>query len=174
MTRAILFGAVLICVYCGTCTADTTGQESGQTEGEEGGKGLFGDALKKVGNFYDQNKGSILTALGLGTKGDGETEENFLARVLKQNLNLDTSMITNLTSSITSAEGFSKIAAALASPSTLPSVIGEQTGLSQESVTSYSKTIQDAIKNVTGSAVTISSGTCLSIVLMSLILRNVL
>merc|ERR1712076_230147 len=138
-------------------------------EGEETTQDA-GNVLNQVGGFLNKHKGSILSTLGLGEAEDGELEKSAFTGILNK-LNLDTGMITNMTSSVTSLEGMASVVNAFKDPSSIGDVIKKQTGWDQE----YVDSVTSQIKNALGSsAVRVGSDTCLALLVALLVSKIVL
>merc|ERR1712176_1440361 len=122
-------------------------------------------------DLLKQHSGTILSQLGLGEAEDGEVEKNVFTKMLST-LGLETGMITNMTSSITTPEAMASVVKAFKDPSSIGEVIKKQTGWDQ----SYVDTVTDTIKGALGSssAVRLLSESGLALVMVLVLSRIVL
>jgi hypothetical protein len=89
----------------------------------------------------DEHKGAALSALGLEEGKEGEA----LTTILK-GLNIDSTIITNLTSSFTGQEGFTTLMDAFKNPEKLQTLLADKTGMDNETIQGFVETIKNKFK----------------------------
>ena len=112
--------------------------EEGQSSGSSGGLGGF---FKSAAKAVDEHKGAALSAIGLEEGKEGEA----LTTILK-GLNIDSTIITNLTSSFTGQEGFTTLMDAFKNPEKLQTLLGDKTGMDNETIQGFVETIKNKFK----------------------------
>ena len=112
--------------------------EEDQSSGSSGGLGGF---FKSAAKAVDEHKGAALSAIGLEEGKEGEA----LTTILK-GLNIDSTIITNLTSSFTGQEGFSTLMDAFKNPEKLQTLLADKTGMDNETIQGFVETIKNKFK----------------------------
>merc|ERR1711971_969636 len=134
-----------------------------EAEPEPGKSGNVGNVLQKAGSFFDKQKGSIASLLGLSNE-EGADPKALLTTIL-EGLKLDNSTITKLISSVQSPAGFEKLKTAVLSGdvNSVQAVLKEQTGLDSSATTS-TNSIKEGLTNLgKGTATSTKVGTLLVI-----------
>jgi len=145
------------------------GQAEPEAEPEPGKSGNVGNVLQKAGSFFDKQKGSITSLLGLSAE-EGADPKALLTTIL-EGLKLDNSTITNLISSVQSPAGFEKLQTAVLSGdvNSMQAALKEQTGLDSSAITSTTNSIKEGLTNLgKGTATSTKVGTLL-VIFMALI-----
>ena len=112
--------------------------EEDQSSGSSGGLGGF---FKSAAKAVDEHKGAAFSALGLEEGKEGEA----LTTILK-GLNIDSTIITNLTSSFTGQEGFTTLMDAFKNPEKLQTLLADKTGMDNETIQGFVETIKNKFK----------------------------
>ena len=112
--------------------------EEDQSSGSSGGLGGF---FKSAAKAVDEHKGAALSAIGLEEGKEGEA----LTTILK-GLNIDSTIITNLTSSFTGQEGFTTLMDAFKNPEKLQPLLADKTGMDNETIQGFVENIKNKFK----------------------------
>eukprot|EP00090_Calanus_glacialis_P038071 TRINITY_DN6641_c0_g1_i2.p1 TRINITY_DN6641_c0_g1~~TRINITY_DN6641_c0_g1_i2.p1 ORF type:complete len:166 (-),score=66.32 TRINITY_DN6641_c0_g1_i2:152-649(-) len=149
MLKTITFLALIFCLKEAAAFPQ---DEEDQSSGSSGGLGGF---FKSAAKAVDEHKGAALSAIGLEEGKEGEA----LTTILK-GLNIDSTIITNLTSSFTGQEGFSTLMDAFKNPEKLQTLLADKTGMDNETIQGFVETIKNKFKpsDSPGSAAVASPG----------------
>merc|ERR1739842_285924 len=112
-----VFAVFFLCYCIQTISAQDADDESS------------GNLLNKAGKIFNQHKSQLFSLIGL----EEGKEEEFLTKTLEK-MNIDSSSITNLTSSFTDQDSIKSLMAAFQNPEKLPALLQQQTGMDQDSI----------------------------------------
>ena len=104
---------------------------------EEEEKPDAGGLLGKATNFFNENKGTLLSAVIPDDSNPTEILEGWLKK-----MDINSTTITDLTSSFTGKEAITDLINAFSNPEKLQKMLEEKTGMDPETIKSFTETVK--------------------------------
>ena len=99
-----------------------------------------GNLLDKAGKLFHQHKTQLFSLIGL----EEGKEEEFLTKTLEK-MNIDSGTITQLTDSFKDQDSVKTLISTFSNPDKLPDLLAQQTGMNEDSISSFVNQVKDYI-----------------------------
>merc|ERR1711997_682603 len=99
-----------------------------------------GNLLDKAGKLFHQHKTQLFSLIGL----EEGKEEEFLTKTLEK-MNIDSGTITQLTDSFKDQDSVKTLISTFSNPDKLPELLAQQTGMNEDSISSFVNQVKDYI-----------------------------
>ena len=121
---------------------------AGEDEAPPASSGVLGGILKSVAKAANENEAvkTALSTVGLDPSLLEEGKEGEALTKMLKGLNIDSTIITNLTSSFTGKEGVTSLMNAFTNPEKLQTLLADKTGMDNETINGFVETIKKKFK----------------------------